>query len=157
MPTKTQISDVAMVAWQSFLRAQCGLAGTLDHELVQMHGLTINDYGVLVNLRDAEKQSMRMSDLAGVVLLTRSGMTRLVDGLVRDGLVERKSCPTDARVAYAKVTEEGLRRLAEARVTHHTGIQRLFADHFSADELKVLGELLGRIDAGPCAPCGDAH
>lgn len=159
--TTTLISDTAMAAWQSFIRAKFLLSGTLDHELVQAHGLTLNDYGVLVHLRDADDQSMRMSDLACTMLLTRSGMTRLIDGLVRDGLVERKACASDARVSYAVITELGLERLAAARVTHHAGIQRMFADHYTTEELATLDELLGRIepssDAPDCstAPCGE--
>ena len=146
MPVQEQ-SDAAMIAWRRFLRAHCAISRVLDQELRAQHGLTINDYDVLVQLRDSERQKLRMSDLAESVVLTRSGITRLVDGLVREGLVERVSCCSDARVAYAKITQEGLDRMAAARVTHINGIQRVFSSHFSEEDVVKLGELLGKLPA----------
>ena len=144
MPTEV-ISDVAMTAWRRFLRAHCAILRDLDAQLRSDHGLTINDYDVLVQLRDADGQRLRMSDLADHVVLTRSGMTRLIDGLVRERLVERVACKEDARVSYAQVTEAGLDRLAQARCTHHDGISRVFAQHFTEPELEQLAELLAKL------------
>ena len=151
------VEGAIMDAWQRLLRAHCVLSRTLDTELQAAHGITISDYDVLVQLRDADGHCLTMSDLSRRTLLTRSGMTRLVQGLERDGLVERRACRTDARVSYAVLTAHGVQQLEDARRTHHAGIRRVFADHFSAEEGEQLAELLGRIpgvlDAPPARPC----
>ena len=128
----------------------------LSSELVSAHGLTINDYEVLLRLSRAEGSRMRRVDLAQEVLLTPSGITRLLEGLERSGFVERVACKEDLRVSYAQLTSAGRTKLRAAGKTHVAGIHRLFLDHFDADERAVLGELLGRLtdgdDGEPCAP-----
>jgi DNA-binding MarR family transcriptional regulator len=88
---------------------------------------------------------MRRVDLAESVLLTASGITRLLEGLERSGYVEKASCSADARVTYAKLTEAGRRKLDEARVTHLRGVEELFTGRYSDDELETLSELLSRL------------
>lgn len=146
------VTGPLMVAWQRLLRANCVLSRVLDGELQAAHHLTISDYDVLVQLRDAEGHCLTMSDLSRRTTLTRSGMTRLVQGLERDGLVQRRACRSDARVSYAVITDNGLAVLEDARRTHHAGIRRVFADHFSAEEAEQLAELLGRIPGVLDAP-----
>jgi DNA-binding MarR family transcriptional regulator len=95
-----------------------------------------------------------MRDLAESVLLSRSGLTRLVDRLEREGLIRRESCPSDARGSFAVLTAAGAEKLADARSTHLAGVRTLFLDRFSADELDTLGEAWDRLtaDAGPDCP-----
>ncbi|MCW2927151.1 MAG: transcriptional regulator, MarR family [Thermoleophilia bacterium] len=155
--TPDTVTGAQMEAWQRLLRAHCVLARDLDNELRSTHGMTISDYDVLVQLRDAEDDCLKMSDLSRRTMLTRSGMTRLVQGLERDGLVERRACDADARVSYAVLTPAGQTRLAEARATHHSGIRRVFADHFSDAEAAQLSSLLAQIpgvDADGPVCCG---
>jgi DNA-binding MarR family transcriptional regulator len=117
----------------------------LSAELVREHGLTINDYEVLLYLSNAPGCRMRRVDLASSVLVTASGITRILQGLERDGLVESKNCDEDARVSYACLTDAGQRKLREARHTHLEGVRRLFLDRFSDAELGTLGELFVRL------------
>jgi len=84
-------------------------------------------------------------------MLTRSGVTRLIDGLVTGRLIERDSCPSDARVSYARLTDAGLAKLRDAGQTHIAGIRRLFLEHFSAEEIEQLAQLLGRLPGAPGA------
>jgi DNA-binding MarR family transcriptional regulator len=158
MPTSGELVGGVMIeAWQRLLRANCVMSRALDAELQDAHSMTISDYDVLVQLRDAEDHSLTMSELSRRTLLTRSGMTRLVQGLERDGLVERRSCATDARVSYAVLTEVGQAQIAAARRTHHAGIRRLFADHFTPEEAEELSRLLGQIPCvGDGEPCDEA-
>ena len=144
-PTEQLLQGVVMDAWQRLLRANCVFLRTLDTELRATHGMTISDYDVLIQLRDAEGGALKMSELSRRTLLTRSGMTRLVQGLEQDGYVERRACGADARVSYATITERGLEHLAAARCTHHAGIRRVFADHFSDDDAEQLARLLDKI------------
>ena len=109
------------------------------------HGLTINDFEVLLHLSWAPEQAMRRVDLASSVLLTPSGITRLLDGLERSGFVAREACATDRRVVYAKLTPAGNEKLQAARTTHLAGVHRLFVERFSADELASLAGLLERL------------
>jgi DNA-binding MarR family transcriptional regulator len=134
-----------MDAWQRLLRANCVIARVLDHELQTAHGMTISDYDVLVQLRDAEGHCLKMSELSRRTMLTRSGMTRLVQGLERDGFIKRRSCDADARVSYAVLTSDGAERLNAARCTHHAGIRRVFADHFDDRQAAELAALLSQI------------
>ncbi len=159
MTTSQQlVTGTHLDAWQRLLRANCVLMRELDHELQSEHSMTISDYDVLVALRGAEEGHMRMSDLSRRTMLTRSGMTRLVQGLERDGLVERLDCPSDARVSWVTLTDEGRERFEAARRTHHAGIRRMFADHLEDAEAEQLAELLGRIpgvaDGSDTACCG---
>jgi DNA-binding MarR family transcriptional regulator len=88
---------------------------------------------------------MRMSDLADGVLLSRSGLTRLVDRLVKLGLVERRRCEEDARGYLAVLTGDGRELFRAAGRTHLEGIRRLFVHRFSDEERRTLAELLGRL------------
>ena len=145
-----------LVPFVNFLRAHAAVVRELSSELVSAHGLTINDFEVLLRLSRAEGSRMRRVDLAQEVLLTPSGITRLLEGLERSGFVERVACKEDLRVSYAQLTPAGRTKLRAAGKTHVAGIHRLFLDHFDADERAVLGELLGRLtdgeDGGACAP-----
>jgi len=105
-------------AWRGMLRTHAVLTKALDAELDAAHGLPLSSYEVLMHLNDAEDQRMRMSDLADLVILSRSGLTRLVDRLEREGLLERQSCASDARGSFASLTAAGRRKLAAARATH---------------------------------------
>lgn len=132
-------------AWLRLLRAHATLTRRMDAHLQAAHDLTINDYEVLLALARAEDRRMRRVDLAEHVLLTQSGITRLLQGLERAGLVERAGCPTDGRVVYAQLTDVGYDRLREASRTHIDDIRSLFAARFSPGDLDALGELLGRV------------
>jgi DNA-binding MarR family transcriptional regulator len=132
----------------SYLRSHAALTRELNAELVAEHGLTLNDYEVLLHLSRAEEQAMRRVDLAQQVLLTASGITRLLDGLERAGWVQKLACPSDARVTYAQLTDAGHEKLREAAPDHVEGVRRVFAARFSDEELEVLASLLGRLGAG---------
>ena len=126
-------------AWRGMLRAHAALTRSLDAELTREHDLPLSSYEVLLFLNDSEDGRMRMSELADSVLLSRSGLTRLVDRLERQGLLRRERCTSDARGLFAEITDEGRGLFAEARKTHLDGVRRLFLDHFSRDELRTLG------------------
>jgi DNA-binding MarR family transcriptional regulator len=131
--------------WVRFLRAHSAIVGKLNAELVAEHGLTINDFEVLLHLSWAPEQAMRRVDLASSILLTPSGITRLLDGLERSGYVTREACATDRRVVYAKLTAAGDEKLQAARQTHLAGVHRLFIERFDPGELASLSELLERL------------
>jgi DNA-binding MarR family transcriptional regulator len=137
-----------------FLRAHAAVVRELSSELELEHGLTINDYEVLLRLARATDRRMRRVDIAEEVLLSPSGITRLLHGLERAGWVEKATCESDARVSYAKLTDAGLGKLRAAAKTHVAGIQRVFLDRFDDDERATLVEFLSRIDAAgeECAP-----
>ena len=139
-----------------FLRAHAAVVRELSAELEAEHGLTINDYEVLLRLSRADDRMMRRVDLAEQVLLSPSGITRLLEGLERAGYVEKKACPSDARVSYAFLTDAGYEKLRECSRTHVAGIERLFLDHFDEAEQETLGALLARVsqsaDSTACAP-----
>src|SRR3954463_9366067 len=125
---QAELSDLELDAWGGLLRSHSRLVRELDAELMAAHGLPLSSYEVLLWLTRAEGQQLRMSELADAVLLSRSGVTRLVDRLERDGLVARGARAADARGQWAVITEEGTRRFAEARETHLAGVRRRFLD-----------------------------
>jgi DNA-binding MarR family transcriptional regulator len=118
--------DPRLGAWRSFIHAHARLLRRLDEELQAEHGLSLAEYDALVQLVNAPARRLRMSVLAERVLLSRSGITRLVDRLVASGMVERSACTTDARGAEAALTDQGLARLRAASRTHLDGVQRYF-------------------------------
>ena len=101
-------------SWVAFLRAHSAITRQMNSDLMNAHGLTLNDYEVLLLLSHADEHMMRRVDLAQSVVLTASGITRLLDGLERAGFVEKENCESDARVSYAKLTEEGHRAVPDA-------------------------------------------
>jgi DNA-binding MarR family transcriptional regulator len=137
-------------AWLPLLRSHAELTRAMNATLIAEHGLTLNDYDVLVQLANAPERVLRRVDLADRVVLSASGITRLLEGLERAGYVCKKSCEADARVTYAMLTDAGHQKLMEAARTHHADIERLFTEHFSEEELATLGTLLGRLC--PTAP-----
>ena len=137
------------------MRAHAALTRELSARLLTDHGLSITDYQCLLALTHAESGAMRRVDLAEQLLLTPSGVTRLLDGLERDGWVTKGSCSTDARVTYAVLTEEGRERLESAGRSHVAQVRDLIEDQLSPEELETLVELLGRLPGG-AAGRGDA-
>ncbi len=141
----TRLEGVALEAWRSFLQSHATILRGLDSELVAEHGMTARDYEVLLYLAQAPDRRLPMSALAESTMLTRSGITRLVDGLVRSGLIERVACVNDARVSYARLTDDGYEKLREAGASHVASIQRLFLTHFTPEETAQLAALLSRL------------
>ena len=145
--------------WVAFLRAHAAITRELSAQLQREHGLTLNDYEVLLHLSRAEDGRMRRVDLAEQVVLTASGITRLLEGLERSGYVCKETCPSDARVSYAKLTDDGAAKLRAAADTHLRGIDEQFLSRYSEPELATLAELLGRLPStgADCrAPSSDA-
>ena len=147
----SRLDGAALDAWRSYLQSHAGIVRELDADLIAQHGLTVRDYEVLLYLAQADERRLPMSALSGRTMLTRSGITRLVDGLVGQDLIERVSCASDARVSYAQLTDTGYAKLRDAGSTHVAGIQRLFLANFSADELEQLASLLSRLPGAPIA------
>jgi DNA-binding MarR family transcriptional regulator len=140
-----EVSQATQLAWLRFLRAHAALTRELGARLEADHGLTMSDFDVLIQLYHAEGHAMRRIDIARSVLLTASGITRLLDGLERCGLVAKRSCETDARVSYAVLTDEGLRKVEEARNSHNADIDELFGSRLAPEERQQLADLLGRL------------
>lgn len=148
-----------MNTWARLLKAHASTTRELSSELQAEHGLTLNDYECLLLLSHAEGGAMRRIDLAGELLLTPSGVTRLLDGLQQAGYVCNHSCDSDARVKYAVLTDTGRQKLEDASRSHLASVGELFGQRFSEDELRTLGELLGRLpgaggDGSSCSPGG---
>jgi DNA-binding MarR family transcriptional regulator len=127
------------------LRGHAAATRALSAELQADFGLTINDYEALLRLARAEDGRMRRIDLANELLLTASGVTRLLDGLERAGYVRKASCASDARVTYAELTPAGRERFAKASRAHVAAIRKLFEERFDDEELETLARLLGRL------------
>ena len=152
----TEIQTDKLEAWRLFLRSHSTITRRLDADLIAAHGLTLRDYEVLIRLSWEPEAKMRPSDLSDSVILTRSGVTRLLAGLEEAGLVSREACPSDRRVIYAVLTELGHEKLREARPTHLRGVNELFTARFDGEQLDALLELLGNLPttAADLPPCG---
>jgi DNA-binding MarR family transcriptional regulator len=132
-------------AWINLLRAHAVTTRQFSADLLAAHGLTLNDFDVLAQLDRAPEKALKRIDLSERVLLTPSGITRLLKGLEQAGYVANRPCAEDARVTYAVLTPEGEKKLAEARATHIADVREVFSRLFSEDELEGLAELLERI------------
>ena len=155
MSTQVSRRSLELQAWVGLLRTHAAVTRQLDRELVQEHGLTINDYEVLLRLSRADDRMMRRVDLAEQVLLSPSGITRLLDGLERSGCVTKAACRTDARVVYAKLTDKGAKRLAAASESHLASVRALFGERFTEEELEAFASFLDRLPQVPGATAED--
>jgi DNA-binding MarR family transcriptional regulator len=143
--TECTTASPAVRAYTRLLRAHAAAVRCLSADLLADHGLSINDYEALHVLSQAEGGVMKRVDLARRLVLTPSGVTRLLEGLEASGLVERASCPADLRVTYARLSERGAARLAQASRDHERAIEWLLVEHLSEAEIDSLGDLLGKL------------
>jgi DNA-binding MarR family transcriptional regulator len=143
-----ELTGTELGAWRGLLRVHAALVRELDAELDAAHGLPLSSYDVLIYLQAAPDKRLRMAELADSVLLSRSGVTRLVDRLEREGLIVRDNCASDGRGLYAVLTDEGEAMLAKARPTHLAGVRERFLKHFSEAELRQLATYWERVKPG---------
>jgi DNA-binding MarR family transcriptional regulator len=141
-----------MRAWRAFLYAHAAVMRELEAQLVAERGMTLAEYDALVQLASAPGARLRMSDLAARVLLSRSGVTRLVDRLERQGLARREICGSDARGAFAALTPLGVRRLREAMPVHLRGIDQVFGDVMDDDDALATERVMAAVAAAAGHP-----
>jgi DNA-binding MarR family transcriptional regulator len=137
-----------LAAWRGLLRVHAGLTKALDAELVREHELPLSSYEVLLFLAEAPLGRLRMSELADGVLLSRSGLTRLVDRMEHDGLLIRRRCEEDQRGYFAEITPKGRELFDRARGTHLDGVRERFLDRLSAGEQRTLAALWEKVSPG---------
>jgi DNA-binding MarR family transcriptional regulator len=145
------LSATELGAWRGMLRVHTALVKALDAELAEAHDLPLSSYEVLITLESAPNRKRRMAELADSVLLSRSGMTRLVDRLEQHGLLTRDTCTDDGRGCYAVLTDKGADVLADARPTHLEGVRERFLTHFSEEELQTFARAWERVLPGAAA------
>jgi DNA-binding MarR family transcriptional regulator len=142
---RAELGEAELGAWRGLVRVHAALARELDAQLEARHSLPLSSYEVLRCLANAPGGRLRMAELAEHVLLSRSGMTRLIDRLEREGMVTRSTCDKDGRGCYAVLTEQGRETVAEARATHIAVVRDGFLRHFSEDEVRDLARLWERV------------
>jgi DNA-binding MarR family transcriptional regulator len=147
--------DSRLAAWRSLLEAHAALTELLERELVAERGLPLSRYEVLLRLVEAPGGRLRMQELASSVLLSKSGLSRLVDRMEAAGLVRRERCPSDRRGAFAVLTDQGRSALRRAAPVHLRGIQEHFARHLADGEARTLAAALGRVSAAARAGQAD--
>jgi DNA-binding MarR family transcriptional regulator len=145
---------IELDAFARLARAHTVLRRELEAEILTPRGLTMSDFDALLHLSRAEDNRLRRVDLVERLVLTPSGVTRLLEGLQEDGLVENVQCEGDARVTWARLTEDGIETLECVGVAYAERLRELFAGRLDEDEVGTLAELLGKlpgVGAGDCA------
>jgi DNA-binding MarR family transcriptional regulator len=153
---RSGIDAERLASWRAFIRAHAHVMRHLSQELLDEESLPATWYDVLVQLSEADGRRLRMQDLADRVLLSQSGLTRLVDRMEKSGLVERVRCPEDGRGLFTQLTPDGLETLRRAYPTHLRGVREWFADLLTDEEAIVLGTALARIADNARPPAGSA-
>jgi DNA-binding MarR family transcriptional regulator len=163
-PTQTPLTSpegrlgagAAVHAFTRLLRAYASTTRLLSAELLEQHGLTINDYEALLVLSHADGRRLKRIELSRQLLLTPSGITRMLEGLESAGLVERQACPSDLRITYAHLTETGANRLQAASCAHIASINALFEEHLDENEIAGLAATLDKLPGvtGTDSACG---
>lgn len=147
LTAQASLEDVAPAvrAWARLMRAQATTKRELAAQLQAEHGLSMTTYEALYVLSRADERQLKRVDLADRLVLTPSGVTRLLEGLEADGFVEKVACETDLRVSYARLTDAGQEKLEQASCGHTGSIRTLFEERFDPDEVAQLAELLGKL------------
>jgi DNA-binding MarR family transcriptional regulator len=145
VPAVTALNDIESRAWVGLLHAHASMVKQLDTELIAAHGLSLSGFEVLWRVAAADHGRLRMTELAELVLLSPSGLSRLVDRLEAEKMIERVSCPDDGRAINATITERGRTKLAESQATHFEGIRRRFLSNFSEAEVGQLADFWLRL------------
>jgi DNA-binding MarR family transcriptional regulator len=144
-PPADPFTDHELAAWRGMLEVHARVTHQLDAQMQAEHGLSVSAYEVLMFLADAPEHRMRMADIAERVLLSRSGCTRLVDRLVKEGYVTRCAADTDGRGLYAQLTDTGIDKAAAARRTHRDGVRQYFLDRLTTTDQIALGDVWTRL------------
>jgi DNA-binding MarR family transcriptional regulator len=144
-PRRLTARDSRLGPWRAFLTAHALVSRRLDDDLRAEHQMTLAEYAALLQLAEAPGRRLRMNQLADSIVLSRSGVTRLIDRLVTDGLVARSQCSSDGRGAEAVLTEPGVARLRDASRTHLRGIETYFLDSIAATDLAAIERSLGAV------------
>jgi DNA-binding MarR family transcriptional regulator len=139
------LTDKELHTWVTFLRSHAAITTKLAHAMHQEHRMPISWYDVLIHLYHAPEQRLRMQDLADAVILSSSGLTRLLDRMVETGLINRIACAEDRRVIFAVLTEEGVARLEEILPHHQARIEEYFIAHLTKSELDTIQDALQRV------------
>jgi DNA-binding MarR family transcriptional regulator len=150
------LTDAEMSTWHALIRAHSRVVRRLEAELESEHGLSLPAYEVLSHLSTAPGRRLRMTDLAKHAILTPSGLTRLVDKLTRDAMVERQRCGADARVVYAWLTPAGMAKLESAYPTHLRGVREHFLDWLSPAQQDSVSEALADLAGAKPDACTEA-
>jgi DNA-binding MarR family transcriptional regulator len=135
-------------AWLNLIQTHEAVAAGLEETLKGANGLSLAEHEVLVRLAEAPDGRLRMLDLSGLVLLSKSGMTRLVDRMEGEGLVQRQSCDTDRRVVYAAITRKGRRILEDTTPVFLAGVEERFSRHLSDADVRALRKILRKLLVG---------
>jgi DNA-binding MarR family transcriptional regulator len=143
--TTKHLSEQHLTAWRAFLKAHATVIDRIDHDLLAARCLPLSSYDVLIELYEAPGRRLRMYELAERVVLSRSGLTRLVDRLEAEGYLTRDRSSTDRRGAYAVITEQGIAAMRQAWPVYARGIIQYFAQWLTPEEAQLLGSALGRI------------
>ncbi len=141
------LDEREMAAWRAYIETTGDLSAALERDLA-VHGLTLGDYQVLVYLSEADGDSMRMCDLADVLQLSPSGLTRRLDGLVTSGHVTRRPSDSDGRVMMAVLTDEGRSMLTRTAPHHVASVRRHIFDHLTDEQVDAMAGIFGAISAG---------
>jgi DNA-binding MarR family transcriptional regulator len=136
------LDETEMRAWRGFIELSGMVQAELEHDLLTQHGLSAGDYGVLVNLSEAPDRRLRMCDLAHLLHLSPSGLTRRLDGLVKGGFVERQPAPDDRRAILAVLTDAGMAKLQAAAPDHVDSVRRHLLDRLSRTQITQLGTIM---------------
>lgn len=140
-----KLDELHLAAWRNFITTHARLIERIDRELVDAGCVPLHWYDVLIELAEAPQRRLRMTDLARKVVLSKSGLTRLVDKLEDAGLLQRESALTDGRGAFAVLTDDGMDALRKAWPVYARGIQTHFANYLTDDEARMYGESLARM------------
>ena len=138
--TPAALDPQELRAWRGMLQVHAAVTRELDAQMHREHGLSVSAYEVLMFLADTDGHRLRMADIADRVLLSRSGLTRLVDRLVALGYVRRNTCADDGRGSYAELTQAGAAKLEAARRTHLAGVREFFLERLGDEDQRALGD-----------------
>lgn len=140
-----RLDQKQLTAWRTFITAHATVIDLIEHELAEAKQLPLSSYDVLLALVEAPNRRLRMYELANAVVLSRSGLTRLVDRLEQEGLLRRDRSGPDRRATYAVLTLKGFRAFRRAWPIYAQGIARHFARYLTDEELYMLTEALTRV------------
>jgi DNA-binding MarR family transcriptional regulator len=150
------LSDAEAHAWFGFLLAHAALARQVDADLLDAHRLTASAHEVLYRLVRAPDGQLSVSALAENVVISPSRVSRVVDDLVGRGLIERRTCKSDARISYATITDEGRREAAEVEETFHAALRRRFLSRLDDEDVERLAAIWEKLGFGAPPACETA-